>query len=228
MTTSIRTFGKMTGVIALAGILLGSMMVPTARAGGGSAGPINDSSDDVGAGVPAWQDVVAESITGGVSSSFTFTETVGAAIPSSPGLPKDTVEQLWWFCIQVNASFSATGWPFSGNGNPLPCQYFVFLLWDGTYFSGVFVNRSAQASGGSPTLQILPFTISSATISWTVDRALLGSPSSFGWWVATENRGTAAFEQNSSTDVSFLKGNLGFRVVDFDAGPNSGFAPWPY
>jgi hypothetical protein len=224
--------GALFGVVLLAGILLVSALAPSARAATVSTATITDPSVDVKSGTPAWLDLVSASVSAGKTGNFSFDLTVASAIPSPSVLASTKTVLEWWFCLQVNSSFTSTGWPGptdsnSTNGNTDPCQYFIALEWIGTSLVALTANRTPELTGGAPILTIIPFSVQSATILWSVDRSLIGSPSSFGFLVGTETEQKADFSIINSTTIVLFNGNSSVHILDLDGASGGGFARWP-
>ena len=216
-------------------ILIGMVLVLPALAPSVRAGPVTtvtftDSSKDVKKNVPAWKDVVTETVSAGATGNFTFTLTAAASIPMPPPITKGVDQLEWWFCLQMNSSFAVGGWPQSnGTDNSHdPCEYFIVLFWDGTNFGAVVANRHPMLNDLPPLLSPVSFGIQSSSVSFSVDPSLIGSPASFGFEGATEDRGSAIVQIISPTDVVPLTGNDGYLIWDADGYTNGTFVDhWP-
>lgn len=225
--------GAIIGAALIVGILLLPVLAPSVRGGTLRTVTITDNSTDVKKNTPLWKDVVSATVSAGDTSNFTFSFTAAAPIPSPPPLPiangNDVPQLEWWFCIQVNSSFAVSGWPeTNGSGHVTPCDYYVVLFYDGSQFAGVVANRTPLLTGGSVVLTPVSFSVQSATVSWSVAPSVIGSPTSFGFAAATEDRSTGIVQIISPTDVVVLSGNLGFTIWDFDGGSNGSLlAQWP-
>lgn len=219
-----------------AAICLFSLLAPlwgAAAAGLVHKVTISDPQGDVKKGVPTWQDLVSATVSAGKTGNFSFAIQVAAPIPASPTIASPFKLINWWFCLQVSSSFSVGGWPTSssnGTGNQDPCQFFVVLYWDGTNFAGVVANRTPMLGGGDPVLTTIPYNVSSATVTWSIDRSLIGTPSSFSFFVSTEGRSNPNVRILSPTDVVATNSERGYTPLDTAPTTASGafsFAQWP-
>lgn len=218
----------------LTGLLFGTLgtIPPSAAAGAIRTTTISDPTPDVKKGVPAWEDIVSASVSAGSSGNFSFNITDASAIPSAPPLESPYKLLVWWFCLQVTSNFSVGGWPTSssnGSGNQDPCQYFIALWWDGTNFAAGVANRTPMLTGGSPAITTIPFQLNSATVSWSVARVLIGSPTAFSFFVNTEGRSNPDVRIISPTDVLVTGSQKGYVGLDPDpsVGGSFAFAQWP-
>jgi hypothetical protein len=221
--------GSLIGAILLGSLLLLPVLAPSARAGSVSTVTISDSSVDVKKGTPSWLDIVSASVSAGKTGNFSFNITVMSAIPTASALSANNTGIVeWFYCLQVNSSFSSSGWPGpNGMGSTDPCQYFLVVTWTGTNFVSLAVNRTPELTGGNPVVTIIPFSIQSATVLWSVNRNLIGSPTSFGFLVGSETEQKADFTIVNSTVVLLFNGNNSVHIPDLDGASNGGFARWP-
>ncbi len=208
-------------VIAAAGLLLGSLWsVPTASA---QTSCVTDPVGDASAATPAsgpleYQDIVEACVTL-KDGRFIFVMDVAAPLPNSPELPFGAKLLEWSFRLRTDLTTCASGFPYPpGKSTTSPelthcAQYHVFILWDGTGFTGMFIDRTATSTGGEVVITPVSFNIKGAEIIASVDAVLVGNAQSFRWISRTE------------TWFSEL-GTLGYLVID--AAPEEGTsANWP-
>jgi hypothetical protein len=221
--------GATIGAALLAGIVLIGALAPSARAASVTTVTISDSSVDVKQGTASWLDIVSASVSAGKTGNFSFSITVMSSIPTASALSANNTGIVeWFYCLQVNSSFTVSGWPTpNGNGNTDLCQYFLVVVWTGSGFVSVAVNRTPELTGSNPTLTIIPFSIQSASVLWSVDRNLIGSPTSFGFFAASETEQKADFTIVNSTVILLFNGNNAIHIPDFDEASGGGLAQWP-
>lgn len=201
-------------VIAAAGLLLGSLWsVPTASAQTSCVtDPVGDASViDKSIVIAPYQDIIKACITlkGG---RFFFVMDVAGPIPSSPALQPSVRLLDWSFRLNTDLATCPIGFPWAP-GDRIHCAKFVlFVLWDGTNFTGILIDRRPALTGGQAVITPIPFEIQGAEITAPVDAAMVGNPPSFQWRATTDvwltELGTEAFFQP-------------------DSAPDSGTATWP-
>jgi len=216
-----RQFFK-SGVVATSGLLLGTVFanVPIAAA---QTSVVLDAPHDIGAvsvpsGILAYQDIVKASV-GFETGRFVFVMDVSDAIPNSAARPPGAKLLEWSFRLRTDLTTCASGFPYPpGASTTSPeithcSQYMVFIVSDGTGFTGMLIDRTPSLTGGDAVVTPISFNINGAEIVASVDAALVGHPQSFRWISRTE------------TWFSRL-GTLGYAVID--AAPDEGtFALWP-
>jgi len=170
---------------------------------------VTDPVGDVKKQVPGYQDVAQASMSQ-KDHSFVFSMDLAAAIPASPPVNPGTSLE-WDGCFDTDPSTFPQGFPVPP-GQPSPCEFYVGTFWDGTSFFAILIDRRPLLSGGQAITTSVPFTVSGAEVTATVDSALVGDPSCCGW---------LAFTYTLKGPI----GSEGFTPVDF--APDVGFASWP-
>ncbi len=177
--------------------------------------PVGDAGASIngqGIAVFAYQDIVQASITLR-DGRFILVMDVAAPIPSGPALPNGVKLLEWSFRLDTNLTTAPCGFPFEPADCEHHAEYMVFILWDGTSFTGILIDRTPLLTGGQAVITRIPFNINGAEITASVDAVMIGNPPSFHWVSRTE-------------DWSTQLGTSGFVIVDF--APEEGtFAIWP-
>ena len=182
--------------------------------------PIGDASAVTPAVAPlGYQDIVNASVTL-KDGRFVFVMDVASAIPSSPPLPHGVNLLEWSFRLRTDLSTCAFGFPFpparsTASPELTHCsQYMVFVVWDGTGYVGMLVDRTRTVTGD---VVVMPISFSidfdRGEITASVESSKINAPESFRWI--------------SRTQTWFGQlGTIGYLVVD--AAPAEGtFATWP-
>ena len=146
--------------------------------------PVGDahvSSGEGFVGAP-FQDIVRTEIfrTG---TTVTFSMDLAAPIPAAPDMKNPNGRVLWMWGISTGPD-APQGFPI-GNGVAGVLEFWVDVSWDGSSFSGEFIDRRPTLQGGEPVVTSVPFAIQSAHVSVSVDASLLGDPPSFRWGSST-------------------------------------------
>ena len=172
--------------------------------------PVGDAVLSPKITAPAYQDIVEAAITL-KDGRFILVKDLAAPIPATPALPPGIVLVGWSWNLNTNPATFPAGFPFSP-GSPAPPEFIVFMLWDGTGFTGIVIDRRPLLTGGEAIITSVPFDIKRAEITVRVDAGLLGDPSSFTW-VSRTNDWATPFGTNSNFEL--------------DRAPNFGPATWP-
>lgn len=173
--------------------------------------PVGDAIYSPGITGQAYQDIVEVSITQR-HDGFTFGMDLAASIPDSPPLLPPGVERLTWsWHLDTDPNTAPCGFPHAP-GICVNSEFFVYVLWDGTTFTGLLVDRRPLLTGGEAVLTPVSFTIDGSGITAFVDGPMIGNPSSFGWRsVAAIWPGPLGTESHHTLDIA----------------PDEGFATWP-
>jgi hypothetical protein len=183
--------------------------------------PQGDAFYSNGNEAPAFLDILAASIT--ISDTLTFTVDVAGSLDALPNPPGSGGVFAWHFPLNTDNSTDPPGFPLPP-GQTAPADFFADAQWDGTAFSGVFVDRR-PALTGQPALQYsIPVSISGSRITLTVPAALAAQvKAAVVLPGATWN--CATYLDPNFWDPNHLlgNGNNGVHVPD-DIG---GRRPWP-
>jgi len=195
----------MTPVRIAANLLLGAVLITSCSERDPETGPTltGGFSADVAAGKTSavldpvgdadktaqdYQDIVGASITkkGG---AFVFVLTLAAALPNNPALPSWADVADWGVALDIDPTAFPAGYPFTKN-NPQFQEFFIEHRvyragfsdpLDPTNGAGVLTDRRPLLTGGQATITPVQVSIDGAKITWVVDAALLGDPSTFKW-----------------------------------------------
>src|SRR5439155_24249759 len=125
----------------------------------------------------------------------------------------------WAFRLNTNPSTCPAGFPYPPAATLTSpevthcAEYIVFIIWDGTGFTGMLIDRTPLLNGKQALITPVSFSIAGTEISVSFKSALVGNPQSFRWTTRTETWFTEL-------------GSMGFVIVD--AAPDEGsFAAWP-
>lgn len=154
-------------------ILLMSLTAVTARAQtcatSAAVDPQGDAFFAPGLAAPAFLDILAGSFT--VCDTLTFTVDVAGSLNALPNPPGSGGVYFWTFGLNSDPSTNPPGFP-SPPGQTGSPEFLVYALWDGTAFSGVFLDRRPALTGGSPVQYSIPVSVSGSRIILTVPAAL--------------------------------------------------------
>ncbi len=161
---------------------------------------------------PGYQDIVRATIASD-GRQFTFGIELAAPIPDTPALPPGVVLMVWSWGVDTNPATAPAGFPFvPGPEGAAPAEFLVWVIWDGTSFTGIVIDRRPLITGGEAIITSVSFDRSGAVATVSVNAALLGKPSSFTWVARTID----------------WTGPLGTLAnFDVDRAPDAGRATWP-
>jgi len=158
----------------------------------GKTSVVTDSVGDADKTAEAYLDIVSAEITK-QGTNFVFVLTLAAPVPDNPGLPSWADVMVWQPILDTDPTASPVGYPFTKNtANP-----FEFFIQHRVYRSGftdpldptsaadVLVDRRPLLTGGQATVTPIKVSIDGAQITFVVDAALLGDPTTFNWVAVT-------------------------------------------
>jgi hypothetical protein len=150
--------------------LLVSLTALTARAQTATViDPQGDAFYSNGHEAPAFLDILAASIT--ISDTLTLIVDVAGSLDALPNPPGVGGEFFWNFPLNTDDSTDPPGFPESP-GNTAAAEFAVYAQWDGTAFSGVFLDRRPALTGGSALMYSIPVSVSESRITITVPAEL--------------------------------------------------------
>ena len=150
--------------------LLVSLTALTARAQTATViDPQGDAFYSNGHEAPAFLDILAASIT--ISDTLTLTVDVAGSLDALPNPPGSGGIFFWNFALNTDNSTFPPGFP-EAPGVTAAAEFAVYALWDGTAFSGTFVDRRPALTGGSALMYSIPVSILGSLITITVPAAL--------------------------------------------------------
>jgi len=197
--------------------LLVSLTALTARAQTDSViDPQGDAFYSNGNEAPAFLDILAASIT--ISDTLTFTVDVAGSLDALPNPPGSGGIFAWHFPLNTDPSTFPPGFPLPP-GQTAPAEFFAEAEWDGTAFSGVFVDRRPALTGGPALQYSIPVSVSGSRITLTVPATLAAQV------LAAVVLPGATWNCTTLWDPNYLLGigNEGVHIPD-DIG---GSRPWP-
>ena len=118
---------------------------------------------------PAFLDILAASFT--ISNTLTLTVDVAGSLDALPNPPGSHGLFDWHFALNTDDSTDPPGFP-EPPGQTAPAEFFVGALWDGTAFSGLFIDRRPALTGQPALLYSIPVSVSGSRITLTVPAAL--------------------------------------------------------
>jgi hypothetical protein len=162
---------------------------------------------------PAFLDILAGSFT--VCDTLTFTVDVAGSLDALPNPPGAGGVFFWNFGLNSDPSTNPPGLP-SPPGQTGSPEFLVYALWDGTAFSGVFLDRRPALIGQPALLYSIPVSVSGSRIILTVPTylaALVQPLPGASWYCITGWDNTTLF--GMGTDAIHIVDILG------------GLQPWP-
>jgi hypothetical protein len=170
-----------------------------------------------------YQDVVRAEIAK-QGTNFAFVLTLVAPVPDSPALPSGADVIVWQFLLDTDPTASPAGYPFTKNTAvpfELMIQYRVYRSGftdplDPTSSPGVLVDRRPLLTGGQAIVTPIKVSIDGTQITFVVEAASLGDPSTFNWVSAT-CAAKAGDDAKNGYSNHFC----------FDLAPDLNLATWP-
>jgi len=167
-------FERTTPPLRMVGSLLCALLVSLAAlAARAQTATVIDPQGDAyytpGLEAPAFLDILAASFT--ISDTLTLTVDVAVSLDALPNPPGSGGVLDWHFGLNTDNSTDPRGFPLPP-GQTAGAEFEVEAFWDGTAFSGRFVDRRAALTGGSALLYSIPVSVSGSRITLTVPAAL--------------------------------------------------------
>ncbi len=230
------------------GVLLGVALMAGCNERNDQTGPTSPATVPISADVAAgntsvvldatgdWVDITGQDYQDEVraeitkkGNTFVFVMTLAGAVQGNPPFPSWADILLWDFALDTRPTAFPVGYPFTKNtaaswefviGHFVYASGFTDPL-NPTSSPGILIDRRPLLTGGQAIVTPIQFTIDGAKMTWVVDAALLGDPSTFQWAA-----GTSAW-QTSGDDVK--NGYNQGRHFDFVPNLNLGasLATWP-
>ena len=206
-----------TGMIEKSGVAF------SADATGANISVVLDPVGDVVSKGNDYQDIVrAETAKQG--RDFAFVMELAAAVPDNPLLPSGADVIDWVLGLDTDPAAFPVGYPF-GKNEASDKEFFIEHRQyragfadplDPTSSPGILIDRRPLLIGGQAIITPIQFSIEGAKITWVVDAALLGDPSTFQWGSATCRAQARDHGENGHTNV-----------FCFDFAPDGSLATWP-
>jgi hypothetical protein len=156
-----------------------------------------------GPGCEPWHDIVQASVLrdgGLLRLAMTVAEPVPAAPPQRAGGKKD----VWAWNLDTDPATAPQGFPFDP-ATVAASEFVVRVIWDGTSFSGIVIDRRPLLTGGQASITPVGFEVNGSSLTAIVDLPLLGNPSSLKFRAATQDYvafdGTGGFFAEDRTDL---------------------------
>jgi hypothetical protein len=150
--------------------LLVSLAALTARAQTATViDPQGDAFYSNGNEAPAFLDILVASFT--ISDTLTLTVDVAGSLDALPNPPGSGGAFFWNFPLNTDNSTDPPGFPLPP-GKTAPAEFEVVAFWDGTAFSGLFVDRRPALTGQPALLYSISVSVSGSRITLTVPAAL--------------------------------------------------------
>jgi len=202
----------MNAIRTASGLLLGAAFLAGCSERNASTGPTGTATGAVAAALAAgktslvfdpvgdatnkaqdYQDIVRAEITK-VGRNFVLVMELAAPLPDNPPVPAGSDLLLWEIVLDTDPSTSPLGYPF-----PKDPATFEFVVehrvyrpgftdpLDPTQSAGFLMDRRPLLDGGQATIIPIQLSIEGAKLTWVIDAALLGDPSTFQWVGATDS-----------------------------------------
>jgi hypothetical protein len=111
---------------------------------------------------------------------FLIGMTVAERIPDSPPLQQADEQIEWAWGLDTNPATFPKGFVLPpGLGDQY--EFHVRVVWDGTIFTAMVIDRRPLLLGEQAVVTPVPFKIKGADITVVVDESLIADPSSFEW-----------------------------------------------
>jgi hypothetical protein len=172
---------------------------------GFAGGTINSNPcSGPGSGCEPWLDIVHASVLkqGG---TFHLEMTVAEAVPPAPPLRPGAKRDVWAWNLNTDPATAPQGFPFD-RGTVAGAEFIVRVIWDGTSFSGVLIDRRPLLTGGPASVVPVAFQVNGTLVSAVVDASLLGNVSSLAYLAATQSYtgydGTSGFLAEDRTSLA--------------------------
>ena len=167
-------FERTTPPLRMVGSLLCALLVSlatlTARAQTATViDPQGDAFYSNGHEAPAFLDILVASFT--ISDTLTLTVDVAGPLDALPNPPGSGAVFFWNFPLNTDNSTDPPGFP-EAPGVTGSAEFAVYAQWDGTAFSGVFVDRRPALTGQPALLYSIPVSVSGSRITLTAPAAL--------------------------------------------------------
>lgn len=185
-----------------------------------------DPTGDVSSKGNDYQDIVRVEITK-VGRNFVFVMELAAPLPDNPPVPPGSDMILWELVLDTDPTTFPAGYPFTGP------SYFEFVVehrvyrpgfsdpLDPTQSPGFLMDRRPLLSGSQATITPVQLSIEGTKLTWVVDAALLGDPSTFQWVAGTDSWSAS----NQILKTGYINKNF------FDVAPEvfngASLANWP-
>jgi len=211
-TPPARTVGSLLGALL---VLLAAL---TARAQTATViDPQGDAFYSSGHEAPAFLDILAASFT--ISDTLTFTVDVAGSLEALPRPPGNAGEFAWHFPLSTDPSTDPPGFPVApGQKGKFTAEFFADAQWDGTAFTGVFVDRRPTLTGGMALQYSIPVSVVGSRIILTVPAVLAAQVQPLPG--ATWNCSTVL--DPNYIPPQYASGDNGFHEAD-----TIGRQPWP-
>jgi hypothetical protein len=153
---------------------------------------------------PVWQDITRAEIS---KSGGTFVLTMALAGPL-PAAPPEAAGGLGWYewgwALDTDPTTFPAGDPFPPpSAQAAPFDFFVALIWDGSAFQAIVVDRRPLLTNGQVVVTPVDYAINGEKLRLSVPSALLGDAAEFTWAGFTEIRhshwGSQGFENPDAT-----------------------------
>ena len=212
-------FKSTTPLMRIVGSLLCTLLVLlaalTARAQTATViDPQGDAFYSNGNEAPAFLDILAASFT--ISDTLTLTVDVAGSLDALPNPPGSRGLFFWNFLLNTDNSINPPGFPSPPGQTDSP-EFLVYAQWDGTAFSGVFVDRRPALTGQPALFYSIPLSVSGSRIILTVPAALAAQVKA-----SVVLPGATWICDTGWTNTAGI-GTNGFHIADFLGGRQ----PWP-
>ena len=140
-----------------------------------------------------YQDILSTAIDR-TDGTMVFSMEMAAAIPAVPDLRTPKGLLLWMWGMNTNPGIPQ-GFPLSPGVAGL-LDFWIHVVWDGTNFEAVVIDRRPALQGASPVITSVPFAIDGASVSVVAPSSLFDDPQNFNWgsstWIWPTHLGTTA------------------------------------
>lgn len=163
---------------------------------------------------PDYRDVVKAQIIKR-ADSVVFRAEVAGPVPQRPALPPSIVELVWEWLVQSDIR-EPTGFPNLAGSRHWP-ELQAQLVWSGSEFKAVIIDRRPTFTGGEVVLKSIPFTIDGVQLELRAAWSEIAMPNKFDWMMIANDWLVPRGEVTSNSQV------LGIDFVPDRVPPRVGF-----
>jgi hypothetical protein len=201
--------------------LLVSLTALTARAQTATViDPQGDAFYSNGKEAPAFLDILVASFT--ISDTLTFTVDVAGSLDALPNPSGSAGIFAWHFPLNTDPSTNPGGFPVAPGQKIFTAEFYADAQWDGTAFSGVFVDRRPLLTGGTALQYSIPVSVSGSRIILTVPAALAAQVRAAVMLPGATWNCSTVLDPNYVFPTGPQVGDNGFHEAD-----TIGRQPWP-
>ena len=157
-------------------------------------------------GAPDYMDLIRGEVSL-QSGIFLFKFEVAGPVPDEPDLEPPGMVISWEWLLDTDPATFPSGFPVPP-GFSDRVEFDILVLWDGTQFDAILVDRRPSLFGEEVIVTPIPFNIEGNELSVSVSRRMMDKPKSFVWGGLTAIWSAAVDENFSIHPADAFAGNL--------------------